>query len=151
MATSDSSKNTQPANWSLGSVGTPGQSATQSSILGSGAALIGKMVSTGNIEIHGHFQGDVETPATVTIGESGSIEGTIKAGNVTVRGSLIGTIQAKDVVRLAKSARIRADVAAGQLEMEAGAELVGTCAVTGALPSNSDTLKAAPSKVSNLK
>lgn len=122
-------------------------STSNATVVGAGVTLVGKIVASGAVEIQGHMKGDIETTGQVLIGDAGTVEGIVKAGVVIVRGAISGEIHAKEIVRLSRSARLRCNLIAAQLEMESGAELVGTCTVSNASAVNADSVKTVLQKV----
>ncbi|MNR36629.1 Polymer-forming cytoskeletal [compost metagenome] len=62
----------------------------------------------------------------VTIGEGGSVEGTVHADILEVRGRVSGAIVAKQV-KLFATARIEGDITQEQLSIEQGAWFQGRC------------------------
>lgn len=116
-------------------------SPTPPSIISAELTLTGDLTSTGEIHIDGKVDGDISSRA-LTIGEKGTVTGSISADTVRVCGSISGEIKGKDVV-LTKTAEVHGDVVHESLTIEAGALLDGN--VRRAAPVRSD------SKVSVLK
>ncbi len=80
---------------------------------------------SGEVDLHvdGTVRGDVKV-VTLTIGETGSIEGAVEAESVDCRGRVIGSITAAQV-RLYGAAHVDGDIAHDQLTMESGAFFQG--------------------------
>ena len=80
---------------------------------------------SGEVDLHvdGTVRGDVKV-ATLTIGETGVIEGAVEAQSVDCRGRVVGAITA-DQVRLYGPAHVDGDIAHDQLTMETGAFFQG--------------------------
>lgn len=80
---------------------------------------------SGEIELHvdGSIRGDVKVQR-LTIGETGSIEGSVEAEVVDCRGRVIGAISAQQV-RLYGAAHVEGDITHEQLTMETGAYFQG--------------------------
>lgn len=83
---------------------------------------------SGEVELHidGAVRGDVRV-ARLTIGETGSVEGSIQADNVDCRGKVIGSITAQNV-RLFGAAHVDGDITHDQLTVETGAYFTGRSA-----------------------
>lgn len=95
------------------------------SIISPDLAITGDLNSHGDVQIDGHVEGDVAAD-TLTIGEHGTVRGSIKADKVRVCGKVLGQIEGT-AVTLAASARVEGDVLHERLEIEPGAHLEGHC------------------------
>jgi cytoskeletal protein CcmA (bactofilin family) len=91
--------------------------------IGSDLAVIGNLVSKGEIQIDGEVQGDLHA-ANIVVGESARITGGIVADEVIVRGSVMGSIRGKRVV-LQSSSKVEGDIFHSQLAIEQGAFFEG--------------------------
>lgn len=96
------------------------------SILGPDLAITGDIKSEGEIQIDGRHDGNI-IAAKLTIGEQGSVVGTVKAKWVHIRGKISGKISA-NVVELASTANVQADITQDQLTIANGAFFDGKCA-----------------------
>lgn len=104
----------------------PSGASSVPSILGPDLAITGDMKSDGEIQIDGRHDGNI-IAAKLTIGEQGSVVGTVKAKWVHVRGKISGKISA-NVVELASTANVQADITQDQLTIANGAFFDGKCA-----------------------
>jgi len=95
------------------------------SIISPDMTVTGNLSSAGDIQVDGRVDGDVDA-ANLTIGQNGTIEGTIQAHAVQVHGTVSGEIRASSVT-LAATARIHGDIVHESLAIEAGAYLDGHC------------------------
>lgn len=102
----------------------PARSSTLST-LSAGVKYEGNISGAGDLHIEGSLKGDVHV-ARVTIGESGSVEGTVHADVLDVRGRVSGGIVAKQV-RLYATSRMEGDITQEQLSIEQGAWFQGRC------------------------
>ncbi len=96
--------------------------ASQSQI-GSDLAIIGNLVSKGEVHIDGEIQGDLHA-ANIVVGETARITGGIVADEVIVRGTVMGSIRGKRVV-LQSSSKVEGDIFHSQLAIEQGAFFEG--------------------------
>jgi cytoskeletal protein CcmA (bactofilin family) len=106
----------------------PAPSAARSSnlsTLSAGVKYEGNISGGGDLQIDGSLKGDVRV-ARVTIGENGSVEGSVAADVLEIRGRVSGSIVAKQV-RLHASARVDGDITQEQLSIEQGAWFQGRC------------------------
>jgi len=97
--------------------------ASAPSIIGSDVEIVGNLTTNGEIQLDGAVEGDVRA-ASVTMGENGSLNGTLTADRVVVRGTVDGSINGR-VVELHKTARITGDINHDTLSIEAGARVDG--------------------------
>jgi cytoskeletal protein CcmA (bactofilin family) len=95
------------------------------SIVSPDMTITGNVNSQGDVQIDGKVDGDVAAE-TLTIGEGGTINGTVRARTLRVLGVVTGEIQAEDVTLMA-SARVQGDVIHASLAIEAGAHIEGHC------------------------
>ena len=95
------------------------------SIISPEMTITGNVVSNGDVQVDGTVDGDVRAEI-LTIGEKGTINGTVRAATLRVLGHIDGEIQAGDVTILA-NARVRGDVVHESLAIEAGAMIEGHC------------------------
>ena len=78
------------------------------SILSDDLAIEGDIVSGGEVHINGTVKGDV-TAGKLTLGEDGTITGTVEVDDAVIGGKLAGRLTATSVVLLA-TARVTADI-----------------------------------------
>ena len=102
------------------------------SILGSDLIITGDIKTDGDIQIDGRLDGNVKA-GTVTIGESGAVNGKITASLVHVRGKVTGKVNANSV-DLAETANVQADLVQDQLMIANGAFFDGKCTRKTAAP-----------------
>ena len=104
---------------------TPEKSKSKSapSILSHDMHIVGKIFSTGDIQIEGRLDGDLRSHA-VTIGEKAVVSGEVAGDTVTVFGQVKGTIRARQVYLCATS-KVTGDVFNEALAIETGAQLNG--------------------------
>lgn len=95
------------------------------SIISVGLAVQGDLICEGDIQVEGSVQGDVKSH-NLTIGQAGSVTGTVEAETVQVSGAVRGQIRARSVT-LARTARVLGNIWYEDLVIEAGARLKGTC------------------------
>ena len=105
----------------------PAASSRSSSLstLSAGVKYEGNISGAGELQVDGSLKGDIRV-VRVTIGEGGSVEGTVHADVLEVRGRVSGAIVAKQV-KLFATARIEGDITQEQLSIEQGAWFQGRC------------------------
>jgi cytoskeletal protein CcmA (bactofilin family) len=93
------------------------------SLIAENVTLQGDVATDGDVHLDGVLTGDMRV-RELTIGEGGTVEGSIEAENVEIRGRVVGTVTAKSV-RLYSTARIEGDITHAQLAIETGAHFEG--------------------------
>lgn len=97
--------------------------ASAPSILSVDLKVTGDIVAVGEIHVSGMVKGDV-VAKQLTIGETGTVIGSIEADSVMVAGTLTGRLSATKVV-LASTSRVVADITHVSLSIEPGAVFEG--------------------------
>ncbi len=92
-------------------------------ILSQDCHVVGKIVSTGDIQIEGRLDGELLSHA-VTVGETADINGEVAGDIVTVRGRVNGTIRARQV-HLCASCVVTGDIYHESFAVESGAHFDG--------------------------
>src|SRR3954467_12882573 len=105
--------------------GKPVTKSSVPSIISPDLRINGDMVCSGDIQIDGWVEGDIQS-RNVVVGEGATVHGAIQAENVRICGIINGQIRA-DNVTLEKSARVTGDILHKSLSIEQGAFLEGMC------------------------
>ncbi|MAK09128.1 MAG: cell shape determination protein CcmA [Rhodobacteraceae bacterium] len=99
------------------------------SLVGKKARVLGEIRFSEGLHIDGLIKGNVvsdeDKPATLSVSNSGTIEGHVKVPNVIISGVVKGDVYSSDYVELGSTARIEGDVYYGLIEMAMGAEVNG--------------------------
>jgi len=95
------------------------------SIISSDLTVIGTLNASGDIQIDGKIEGDINTQSC-TVGEKAVVNGEIRAEECTIRGHVIGQIRALKV-HLATTAHVEGDILHHALAVETGAFFEGNC------------------------
>jgi cytoskeletal protein CcmA (bactofilin family) len=98
--------------------------ATQS-IISRDLKIKGDLVCSGDIQIDGEVEGDVQG-RSITVGEGADVRGTISSDSIRICGSVNGQLKGQSVV-LAKTAKLIGDVVHQTLAVEPGAFFEGQC------------------------
>jgi cytoskeletal protein CcmA (bactofilin family) len=107
---------------------TPGELST---LIGKDAVIEGKVVVKQSIRVDGRVKGEVEASDTVTVGNTGEVEGNIKAKNVVVGGKVQGSLESTGKITLEASSILRGDLTASRLIIEEGAVFNGRSSMNG--------------------
>jgi cytoskeletal protein CcmA (bactofilin family) len=97
------------------------------SVLGQDITISGQQLvikTRGSLLIAGHIQGDVHGEA-VTVGETGSVMGTITARVITVQGEVSGALKGSSV-NLNATSRVDGDIIKQTLSIDEGAQFDGS-------------------------
>lgn len=100
-------------------------SSSAPSILSPDLVITGDLKCDGEVQIDGTVEGDV-TCAKLTVGESGTIRGSIVTDAALIRGSVNGEIRATKIT-MTRSSRVHGDVLHESLMIEPGAQIEGHC------------------------
>ena len=93
-------------------------------LIGPEASFKGELESQGSIRIDGHYEGRINTPANVIIGESAKVVADIKARAVSVSGAVQGSIFA-DRVEILDGGRVWGDVEVKSFLLDDGGYIRG--------------------------
>ena len=93
------------------------------SVISSGTSMIGNLCSDGVIRIDGEVFGDVSANS-VTVGQTGRVDGTVHAKEVIILGCVTGSIDGTDV-HIESTARVQGDVRHSVLSVKPGAQIDG--------------------------
>lgn len=98
-------------------------------LIGGGTRIIGDVQFAGGFHVDGHVKGNVDAPAdsgaTLSVSDSGVVEGSVAVPNVILNGTVKGDILAHERVELGATARVTGNVYYALIEMEMGAEITG--------------------------
>jgi cytoskeletal protein CcmA (bactofilin family) len=131
---SSKSKNTEPtapaassapAGMQGGTAKRPPRAPSAPSLISADLVVNGTLTSSGDIQIDGRVEGDVNS-AGLVIGEKAFINGEVMADDVTVRGRVQGSIRARKVL-LATTSHVEGNILHEAFAVEAGAFFEGNC------------------------
>jgi cytoskeletal protein CcmA (bactofilin family) len=98
-------------------------------LIGKAARVQGDLEFRGGLHLDGHIAGGVRSDdardATLSVSETGSIEGAVQVPNVVLNGTVKGDIHAIERVVLGATARVQGNVYYGVIEMTLGAQIIG--------------------------
>lgn len=103
----------------------PMRSSSAPSIISADLVVQGTLTSSGDIQIDGKVEGNVNSTGLV-IGDKASIQGDVMAEDVTVRGRVKGSIRARKVL-LASTCHVEGDILHEAFAVETGAFFEGNC------------------------
>jgi cytoskeletal protein CcmA (bactofilin family) len=98
-------------------------------LIGAGTRIEGDVHFSGGLHVDGHVRGNVQSSAkasdTLSISDSGVVEGSVAASHVVLNGAVHGDIWAAATVELGATARVSGNVYYGLIQMAVGAEING--------------------------
>jgi cytoskeletal protein CcmA (bactofilin family) len=98
-------------------------------LIGKASRVHGDLEFTGGLHLDGSIAGNVRADpsegSSLSISETGSIEGNVEADNVMLNGSVRGDILARERVVLGATASVQGNVYYGVIEMTLGAQIMG--------------------------
>lgn len=95
------------------------------SIISTDMVVQGSLVATGDIQVDGRVEGDIES-GSLTIGEKATVHGEVTCEEVIIRGRVIGCVRAARV-HLAGTSHVEGDIFHQALAVETGAFFEGNC------------------------
>jgi cytoskeletal protein CcmA (bactofilin family) len=98
-------------------------------LIGKGVHVQGDIDFLGGMHLDGAIAGNVRSDSapdsTLSVSETGSIEGSVDVPNVILQGQVRGDIRGAERVVLGATARVEGDVFYGVIEMTLGAQIMG--------------------------
>ncbi len=98
-------------------------------LIGAGTRIIGDIQFVGGLHVDGAILGNVESrpesSASLSISDSGLVEGSVQVPNVVLNGCVTGDIHASERVELGATAKVAGNVHYGLIEMAMGAQING--------------------------
>jgi cytoskeletal protein CcmA (bactofilin family) len=94
-------------------------------IIGQDAVLDGKLTVKHAMRIDGQVKGELNSTGTITIGETGRVEGILNAESVVIGGQVDGTIKTQGRITLEAGSRFTGDLEASKLVITEGATFNG--------------------------
>lgn len=102
---------------------------TVDTLVGSNTEIRGDVLFSGGLHVDGRIKGkvlaNVGEPASLSVSETGSIEGDVSVPILMVNGQVSGNVHAGEQMTLAPNARVTGNVYYNRLEVQGGAEVNG--------------------------
>jgi len=98
-------------------------------LIAEGTTLTGDIAFSGNLEVEGSVIGNITSAdenAKIRILNSGSVVGDIEVANIVINGNARGDLYASQLIKLATKAVVQGSVNYKLIEIEKGAEVVGS-------------------------
>jgi cytoskeletal protein CcmA (bactofilin family) len=98
-------------------------------LIGKASRVHGDLEFVGGLHLDGSIAGNVRADpgegSSLSISETGAIEGNVEAWNVMLNGTVKGDILARERIVLGATARVEGNVYYGVIEMTLGAQIMG--------------------------
>ena len=98
-------------------------------LIGQASRVHGDLEFAGGLHLDGSIAGNVRAipveGSSLSISETGSIEGNVEADNVMLNGTVKGDILARGRIVMGATARVQGNVYYGVIEMTLGAQIMG--------------------------
>jgi cytoskeletal protein CcmA (bactofilin family) len=98
-------------------------------LIGKASKVQGDLEFVGGLHLDGSIAGNVRADpsqdSSLSVSETGSIEGNVEADSVMLNGAVKGDIMARGRVVLGSTARVQGNVYYGVIEMTLGAQIMG--------------------------
>jgi cytoskeletal protein CcmA (bactofilin family) len=94
-------------------------------VLNSDVDLKGTLKFSGELTFDGKLDGEINSDATLHLGDNAVIKGNINVSTVVVRGKINGNITAREKIDIKSKAELFGDVRAPKLVIEEGVTFVG--------------------------
>jgi cytoskeletal protein CcmA (bactofilin family) len=121
-----------------GSSNSAGKGGGVDTLIGRHTEVLGDVRFAGGLHLDGKIKGSVlavgDKPATLSVSETGSIEGDVRVPSIVLNGSVLGDVRASERLTLAPKARVNGNVHYKVLQMEPGAMINGQLLYEGAEP-----------------
>lgn len=94
--------------------------------IGTSVVFDGELIADEDLRIDGRLKGHVKVRnATLTIGQSASVDADVRAGRVIVNGTVNGSITANDRIELTATAKVSGSLTAERVIIADGASFSG--------------------------
>ena len=97
------------------------------SYFGAGVKMNGVLKFQGALRFDGLFQGEIQTPDTLIVGNNGKIEAKVSTGTLFNMGEIIGDIKADEKISIYTNSHITGNIDTPILKAEEGAVFMGNC------------------------
>ena len=98
---------------------------TELNFLGSGTTVEGDVITKSSIRVDGKIKGTLNCDNTLTVGESGEIEGSVKAKNAVIGGKIKGKIIVEEKLVLETKSQLIGELKSKKLIVDEGAVFDG--------------------------
>ena len=94
--------------------------------IGEGLVVRGTLSGKGDMDIDGHFEGELNLQGLVSVGPSGDVRAPVTAKRLTISGNLVGEVHAEEEVVVREGGRLTGDVHTPSVALDDGGVLLGS-------------------------
>ena len=94
-------------------------------VLNSDVEIKGNVKFSGELTLEGKLEGEINSDGTLSVGETGLVNGNVNAGTVIIRGKVNGNVVARDKIEIKSKAELFGDIRSAKLAIEEGVTFVG--------------------------
>lgn len=94
--------------------------------VGPGIRLKGEISNCDALIVEGNVEADLSACRSISVGESGVFNGTVRVEEATIAGRFEGKLVVSNVLSIKRTGRVRGEVRYGALQVEAGGVLAGS-------------------------
>ncbi len=98
---------------------------TELNFIGNGTSVVGDLVTNSSIRVDGKIKGTLKCEHTLTVGESGEVNGTVEAKNAVIGGKIQGKVIVSEKLVLEAKSRLVGELKAKKLIIDEGAVFDG--------------------------
>ena len=95
-------------------------------LIGKDVVVEGKLISAGDVQINGRFNGELKVESDLIIGEHAKVQAEIEAVNAYIAGEVEGNITTKEKLEILETGRVNGNVNSQALSIEPGGILKGS-------------------------
>ena len=99
-------------------------------LISAGTTIKGDIETDGDLRIDGGLIGNIITKGKLVVGESASIEGSIKCENADISGKVVAKVTVNQHIVLKEPSRFSGDIITKKISIEPGAVFSGNCQMT---------------------
>jgi cytoskeletal protein CcmA (bactofilin family) len=96
-------------------------------LIGNGTAIVGDMISNGDVRIDGTLKGNITINGKLVVGSTGKIEGNVTCQNADISGEIHGKVEISELLILKASSKLTGDIITSKILIEPNATFTGTC------------------------
>jgi cytoskeletal protein CcmA (bactofilin family) len=109
-----------------------GTGGDEASLIGRSTQVRGHLRGSGDLEIQGRVEGDVQTDGDVVVADTGEVFGDVSGAAIRIEGTVAGAVTGTESVQLGSGARVQGDLRAPRVGIADGALYRGSVETDGA-------------------
>ena len=114
---------------------------TLETMIGAGTSVKGDITFEGGLRVDGHVEGTITAPdgsgSRLVITDQAEVHGEVQVPNVVINGRMYGNVHASERLELHTQSSVEGDLYYEIIQMEEGADIMGTCSHVSATKAKS--------------